>query len=109
MGAGGLRGGLLAHRSHMGIILCGNTHHEDQMGNSREYDAKLDSRNRLTIRDAGYEHYHVREFEDGRVVLEPRVLVVPNPVTAETLRDSEEGREVTAFTTAKELFEDLEG
>jgi hypothetical protein len=78
------------------------------MANPREYDAKLDSRNRLTIRDAGYEHYRVREFEDGTVILEPRVLVAPNPVTAETLRDSEESRNVTTFSTAEELFEDLE-
>jgi hypothetical protein len=32
----------------------------------------------LTIREAAYEHYHAKEFEDGTVVLEPRVLVVPN-------------------------------
>ena len=79
-----------------------------EMGTVREYDAKLDSRNRLTIREAAYEHYRVREFEDGRVVLEPRVLVAPNPLTAKTLRDSEEGRDVTAFDTMDELLDDLE-
>lgn len=81
----------------------------EQMAASREYDARLDSRNRLTIREASYEHYHVKEFEDGTVVLEPRVLVAPNPVTAKTLRDSEAGRGVTTFESADELLEDLKG
>ena len=79
------------------------------MGTVREYEAKLDARNRLTIRDAGYEHYHVEEFEDGTVVLNPRVLVSPNALTAETLRKAEEGREVEEFDTAEELLQDLEG
>jgi hypothetical protein len=78
------------------------------MATVKEYDAKLDSRKRITIRDGEYDHYHVREFEDGRIVLEPRVLVAPNPVTARTLRDSEGGRNVREFDTAEELFEDLE-
>ena len=74
----------------------------------RQYDAKLDSRNRITIRDAAYEHYHVREFDDGTVVLEPRVLVSPNALTAKTLRAAEAGRDVRQFDTAEELFADLE-
>jgi hypothetical protein len=78
------------------------------MATVKEYDAKLDSRKRITIRDAEYEHYHMWEFEDGRIVLEPRVLVAPNPVTAKTLRDSEAGRKVRQFDTVDELFEDLE-
>ena len=75
---------------------------------AKEYDAKLDSRNRITIRDAGYEHYHVHEFDDGTVVLEPRVLVSPNRLTAKTLRDSEAGRNVRQFQTVDELFDDLD-
>lgn len=78
------------------------------MGTVREYDAKLDARKRLTIRDAGYEHYHVRELDDGTVVLQPRVLVPPNALTAEVLRDVEEGRDVEVFESAEALFEDLE-
>lgn len=78
------------------------------MAPRRQYDAKLDSRNRITIRDAAYEHYHVREFEDGTVVLEPRVLVSPNALTRKTLRTAEAGRNVRQFDTAEELFEDLE-
>ena len=79
------------------------------MGKVREYEATLDGRNRLTVRDAGYQHYHVKEFDDGTVVLEPRVLVSPNLLTAETIRDSRAGRNVKEFETVEELFEDLEG
>lgn len=78
------------------------------MATVREYDARLDSRKRLTIREAAYEHYHVKELDDGTLVLEPRVLVAPNPVTARALRDSEAGRHVADFDTADELFDDLE-
>ncbi len=78
------------------------------MGLVRQYEATLDARNRLTVRDAGYQHYHVKEFDDGTVVLEPRVLVSPNLLTAETIRDSRAGRNVKEFETVEELFEDLE-
>ena len=52
----------------------------------REYDAKLDSKKRLTLRDAGYEYYHVSVLRDHRIVLEPRVLTSPFEVSANTLR-----------------------
>ncbi|MBM4183311.1 MAG: hypothetical protein FJ207_03695 [Gemmatimonadetes bacterium] len=74
----------------------------------REYDAKLDSRKRLTLRDAGFEHYHVKEMDDGTVVLEPRVLVAPNALTAKTLREVEAGKNVREFASPEELFEDLD-
>ena len=52
----------------------------------REYDAKLDSKKRLPLRDAGYEYYHVTVLPDQRIVLEPRVLTSPFEVSANTLR-----------------------
>lgn len=52
----------------------------------REYDAKLDSKKRLTLREAGYEYYHVSVFPDQRIVLEPRVLTTPFEVSANTLK-----------------------
>lgn len=51
----------------------------------REYDAKLDSKNRLTLREAGYEYYHVSVLPDQRIILEPRVLTNPFEVSANTL------------------------
>lgn len=44
----------------------------------KDYDAKLDTKRRVTIRNAQTEFYHVTEYEDGTVKLEPRVLVSPN-------------------------------
>jgi hypothetical protein len=41
----------------------------------KEYDAKLDNKNRLTIRGAKYDHYKVRELSDGKIELSPQVLV----------------------------------
>ena len=52
----------------------------------REYDAKLDSKKRLTLREAGYEYYHVSVLPDQRIVLEPRVLTVPFEVSENTLK-----------------------
>ena len=52
----------------------------------REYDAKLDSKNRLTLRDAGFEYYHVSVLPDQRILLEPRVLTAPFEVSANTLK-----------------------
>ncbi len=78
------------------------------MGTVKEYEAKLDARNRLTIRDASYEHYNVQELEDGTVVLRPRILVSPTLLTTETLRKAEAERDLEEFETAEELFEDLE-
>lgn len=51
----------------------------------REYDAKLDSKKRITLRNALFEYFHVSELEDGRIILEPRELVKPFSVSANTL------------------------
>lgn len=51
-----------------------------------EYDAKIDVKKRLTLRGAQYGHYHVKEFQDGRIVLEPRELVKPFTVSRRTLK-----------------------
>ena len=51
----------------------------------REYDAKLDSKKRITLRYAVFDYFHVSEMEDGRIVLEPRELVKPFSVSANTL------------------------
>ena len=51
----------------------------------REYDAKLDSKKRLTLREANFEYYHVSVLPDQRIVLEPRVLTAPFTVSANTL------------------------
>lgn len=50
------------------------------------YDAKIDSRKRITLRNAKYDYYNVQELEDGRIIMEPRVLTPPPfEISANTL------------------------
>lgn len=51
----------------------------------KTYDARLDSKKRITIRNPKYEYYHVVEQENGVVVLEPRELMDPLTVSKKTL------------------------
>jgi len=50
-----------------------------------EYDAKLDSKKRITIRGARTQYYHVIEREDGTIELSPRELVHPDEISKKTL------------------------
>ncbi len=59
-------------------------------GAVKEYDAHLDVKRRITLRNALFEYYHVSEMEDGRIILEPRELTVPFEVSANTLRMMDE-------------------
>ena len=59
----------------------------------KTYDAKLDSKKRITIRNPKYEYYHVVEKENGVVILEPRELVDPLTISKETLDTMDESME----------------
>lgn len=50
----------------------------------KTYDTKIDSKKRITLRGAKYDYFHVEEFEDGRILLEPRVLAVPLHISENT-------------------------
>jgi hypothetical protein len=52
----------------------------------KEYDAHLDAKKRVTLRGVEAEYYTVKMFSDGRVMLEPRVLVPPEAVSKRTLK-----------------------
>ncbi len=51
----------------------------------KEYDAKTDNKKRITLRGKAYDYYHVTEFENGRIELEPRVLSQPFEISENTL------------------------
>ena len=36
----------------------------------KEYDAKIDAKKRITLRNSLFEYYHVEEYSDGRIILE---------------------------------------
>ena len=50
----------------------------------REYDAKLDAKRRITLRNVNFDYYHVQEMNDGTIVLEPRELTAPFQMSANT-------------------------
>ncbi len=52
----------------------------------KEYDAKIDNKKRLSIRSNSFEYYHVKEYDDGCILLEPRVLVEPFSISSNTLQ-----------------------
>ena len=52
----------------------------------KEYDAKIDIKRRITLRGASYDYYHVIEFPNGKIELQPRVLVEPFEIAEDTLR-----------------------
>ena len=51
----------------------------------KEYDARMDIKRRVTLRGGRFEHYHVMEYDDGRIMLEPRELVAPFELSQRTL------------------------
>ena len=59
----------------------------------KSYDAKLDSKKRITLRNVYYDYYHVKEFGDGRILLEPRELTKPFQVFENTLKMTDSSME----------------
>ncbi len=51
----------------------------------REYDAKMDSQKQIALRTSSFNYYHVSEFKDGRILLEPCEQVPSFQVSANTL------------------------
>ncbi len=57
------------------------------MDTFRNYTAHIDSKKRLTLRNARYRYYNVKEYENGCIILEPRELKTPDTISAKTLAD----------------------
>ncbi len=53
----------------------------------KDYTVHIDSKKRVTLRGAAYQYYHVKEYKNGCIVLEPRELKIPESVSARTLKD----------------------
>jgi hypothetical protein len=70
----------------------------------REYDVKADSKRRVTLRNA-YDYYHATEYEDGRIVLEPRELRPPASVSRLTLDHMDEAMRAFARGEVGDEFE----
>lgn len=50
-----------------------------------EKEIKLDSKKRATLSGAEYEHYHMVVYDNGTIVLEPRMMVAPPELSENTL------------------------
>ena len=59
----------------------------------KSYDAKLDSKKRITIRNPKYDYYHVIEQDNGVIILEPRKLVDPLVISKKTLESIDKSME----------------
>jgi len=53
------------------------------------YDSKVDSKRRITLRNSKYNYYSVKEYKNGRIVLEPRILISPFEISENTLKTIE--------------------
>jgi hypothetical protein len=51
----------------------------------KKYEAKLDSKHRITIRESEYQYFQVTQYSDGHLELSPRVLVDPKEISSTTL------------------------
>jgi|GEM_PF-936484 hypothetical protein len=63
------------------------------------YDAKMDSKKRVTLRGAKFEYYNVAEMDDGSILLTPRVLVSPFEISEKTLKTMD--KSMTSFKKGK--------
>ena len=52
----------------------------------KQYTANLDAKGRITIREAAFSLYNVKVYNDGKVVLNPRVLIDPNSISKNTFK-----------------------
>lgn len=50
------------------------------------YDVAADAKKRISLRGTRTKYFHVKAFSNGSYVLEPRVLVPPQALSARTLK-----------------------
>jgi len=52
----------------------------------KQYNAKLDTKKRMTIRNTDYDHYEVNVFEDGNILLKPQMLINADELSLNALK-----------------------
>ena len=50
------------------------------------YDVAADAKKRINLRNAKTKYFHVKALSNGAYVLEPRVLVPPQAISARTMK-----------------------
>lgn len=66
---------------------------------NKDYIAHLDTKHRITLRGTQYSYYHVKEYDNGCILLEPRELVAPTTISARTLMVMDEA--INNYTTGR--------
>jgi len=51
-----------------------------------DYDVAADAKKRISLRNAKTKYFHVKAFSNGCFLLEPRVLVSPEAISARSLK-----------------------
>ena len=51
-----------------------------------DYDVTADAKKRISLRNAKTKYFHVKAFSNGAYLLEPRVLVPPEAISARTMK-----------------------
>ena len=59
----------------------------------KSYEVKVDSKKRITLRNTDYEYFYVKEFQDWRILLEPRELAASAQLSKNTLEMMDEAIE----------------
>ena len=52
----------------------------------QQYDVAADAKKRISLRGATAKYFHVKAYSNGAFMLEPRVLVPPDAISARTLK-----------------------
>ena len=65
----------------------------------KDYTVHIDNKKRVTLRGAMYQYYNVKEYKNGCIILEPRELIVPDSISARTLKDMD--RAIANFKKGK--------
>jgi hypothetical protein len=55
----------------------------------KEYTARIDSKNRLTLRGAKHSFFKVKVFDTGKVILSPQILLDVEEIPEKTLKTIE--------------------
>ena len=50
------------------------------------YDVAADAKKRISLRNAKTKYFHVKAFSNGCYLLEPRILVPPQAISARSLK-----------------------
>ena len=68
----------------------------------KNYTTHVDSKKRITLRGAKFSYYHVKEYGNGCILLEPRELAAPAEISENTLRAMDKSIENFKMGTVSE-------